>query len=673
MDKKLENIIKEIPKKPGVYQFKDKNKAVLYIGKAIDLRKRVKSYFQQTSKQSIRIQKMVSQIVDIEFTVVSSELEAIILETNLIKEIRPKYNILMKDDKNFVYIKITKNEDFPQIQIVRKVENDGALYFGPKTAAGKVRKTLDVLKKVFPYRHCNLFLEYDATGRVKVVKKTTKFPCLDYHIKRCIGPCVGNCNRDEYQDIIKQIIWFLKGNTDEIINSLASQMQKAAADKQFEKAAKLRDKLHAIKEISEKQVVSAPNREDLDAINFVSEAGRIFFTLFMIRDGKLLNQENFEFKSGVDKEDDKDYIEILESFIKQYYEKCTDFPKEILISHELSNKETLIKWISEIKGTKVKILVPQKGEKEKILKLAEKNAKNYANMSRIKWQSDENKRKKALEEIKDVLDLKKIPRRIECFDISHISGTNQVASMVVFDNGSPANKKYRRFKIRTVKEGKPDDFAAMLEVLKRRFLYLVKSKSNIKFRKSGEIIKGTLNKKVAGFCKQQTEDDLDYFYDIRIKDSTDEFLMGLIQRAKKNRVYIAANKNMVEEAEKLGFQHLKKAPSEIKVTKTKTCLLFNKSKYKQEKGFAQKPDLIVIDGGKGQLTQGIKVQKEFKTDITLVALAKRNEDVYIPGNKNPLPFKKDSEGLYLLQQVRDEAHRFAINYHKKLRSKNMIN
>jgi excinuclease ABC subunit C len=670
--KNNENIISQIPNKPGVYQFKDKNGNVLYIGKAKDLRKRIKSYFQQTNKQSIRIQKMVEQIDDIEVTVVNSELEAIILETNLIKEIRPKYNILMKDDKNYVYVKITKNEDFPQIKIVRKVENDGALYFGPKTAAGKVRKTLDVLKKIFPYRHCNLFLKYEKTGKVTVVNKTMKYPCLDYHIKRCIGPCVCNCTKQEYEEIIKQIVRFLRGHTDEIIESLSLQMQQAAADKQFEKAAKLRDKLQAITEISEKQVVSTPNREDIDAINFVSETGRIFFTLFMIRDGKFINQENFEFKSGVDKEDIKDYEEILESFITQYYEKCTDFPKEILIPNKIPGIETLEKWISEIKGSKIKILIPQKGEKEKIIKLAEKNAKNFANLSRIKWQNNEQKRKKALEELKEKLNLPKIPRRIECFDISHISGTNQVASMVVFKNGTPSTKDYRRFKIRTLKEGKPDDFAAMLEVLKRRFLYLVKSKSDIKFKKTKDILTGSLNKKIISTCKHQVIKDFDYYFDFKIQKNFTDFFMGIIQRAKKNRIYIAAEKSVLEEAEKSGFVKVKKSPDEIKISKQKTCLMFDKSKYKQEKGFAEKPDLILIDGGKGQLTQGVKIQKKFKTDIKLVALAKKNEDVYIPGSNLPLPFAKDSEALYLLQQLRDEAHRFAITYHKNLRSKEMF-
>lgn len=670
--KKLEIILKELPKKPGVYQFKDKEGNILYVGKAVDLRNRVKSYFQQTNKQSLRIQKMVSQIEDIDFTIVSSELEAIILETNLIKEIRPKYNILMKDDKSFVYIKISKNEDFPQIQIVRKVVNDGALYFGPKTAAGKVRKTLDVLKKVFPYRHCNLFLKYEKGGKVKVLNKATKFPCLDYHIKRCIGPCVGNVNKEEYIEIIDQIIRFLKGQTSDIIEVLNKQMHEAANSKLFEKAASIRDKLHAINDISEKQIISAPNREDIDAINFASEAGRVFFTLFMIRDGKLINQENFEFKTGVEKEDNKDYEEILESFIKQYYEKTTDFPKEIIIPNHLINSKSLEKFISDLKGFKVKILVPQKGEKDKIVKLAERNAKTFANHSRLKWQNDEEKRKKALNELKVVLKLDKIPRRIECFDISHISGTNQVASMVVYENGSPVTKQYKRFKIRTLKEGKPDDFAAMLEVLKRRFMYLVKGKSDIKLRIKGDILTGKLAKEIVGTSKYELLEDLDFFTDIKLKDHLNEFLMALIQKAKNNRVYIGIPVKYLEEAEKLGFQIVKKSPKEVKIKKTYKCLLFNKSKYKEEKGFSQKPDLILIDGGKGQLAQGIKIQNKFGTDIKMVALAKKHEDVFEHGNERPLPFAKDSESLYLLQQIRDEAHRFAVTYHKNLRSKSMF-
>lgn len=694
ISKNIIKILENIPKKTGVYRFKDESGEVLYVGKAIDLRKRVKNYFQQTEKQSARIQKMVSQIDDIDYTIVSSELEAIILETNLIKELRPKYNIMMKDDKNFVYIKITKNEDFPQISIVRKVLNDGALYFGPKTAAGKVSKTLDVLKKIFPYRHCNLFLEYNK-GKVEVKKKTANYPCLDYHIKRCIGPCVGNCTKEEYGEIIQQIIHFLQGKADEILEILARQMQKAAADKKFEKAAKLRDKLHAVQEIIEKQIVSAPHREDMDAINYSEDSGRIFFTLFMIRDGKLINQENFIFKSGEGSEKVEDTSEILESFLNQYYEKSTDFPKEILVPHEIVNIKLMEEWISSLKGAKISILIPQKGEKYKILDLTLRNAKTFANQSRIRWQNNEEKRKKALEELKEKLKLSKIPRRIECYDISHISGTNQVASMVVFENGEPANKKYRRFKIRTLEEGKPDDFAAMLEVLKRRFLYLIKSKNDIEIRKASkkdqndlskltgnkknkvkEYIKGTKDKKIVAACKYKLFDELDYFSDISFavinEETRKELIMAMIDKAKKSRVYVCTSIENVKEFENAGFQIVKKTPDEIKIPNGNVCLLFNKSKYKEEKEFAAKPDLIVIDGGKGQLSQGIKVEKESGVNIPLIALAKKDEDVFSPGSKGPLPFGKNSEGLYLLQQVRDEAHRFALAYHRKLRGKEMI-
>jgi excinuclease ABC subunit C len=674
---KLNKLIENISKSPGVYRFIDKEGTVLYVGKAINLNKRVKSYYQQFDRNSVRIQKLVSQIADISTTVVGSELEAILLETNLIKQLRPKYNILMKDDKNFVYIKITKNEDFPQINIVRKVENDGALYFGPKTAAGKVRKTLDVLKKIFPYRHCNLFLE-QKDGVVKVSKNTIKYPCLDYHIKRCIGPCVGNCTKEEYAEIINQIIRFLKGNTDEIITGLAIQMQKAAADKKFEKAAKLRDKLHAIQEISERQIVSAPNREDMDAIQFISQLGKVFFTLFMIRDGKLINQENFVFNAtdGDGKNSDND--EILEAFLTQYYECATDFPKEILISNENSDDkyDMLENWISEKACKKITIISPQKGEKKKILDLALNNVKNFIKQNQARWQSDEARKKKALSEIKEALGLKKDPKRIECFDISHLGGTDQVASMVVFENGAPEKKHYKRFKIKTVEEGKPDDFAAMLEVIKRRCLYLVNSKTDIVLKVQKNIATGLINKKQVGTGEILNLENLSIIKSIKFKsknkDIQKQFIQALAIKAKKNRVYIECKKEILNTCEKLGFQQLKKLPEEIKLKKGCEYLLLNKSKYKEDKGFSVEPDLILIDGGKGQLSQGIKVLKELGLNIQLVAIAKKFENLFVPGKKDPIILQKDSEGIYLLRQIRDESHRFAIEYNRNLRSKSMF-
>jgi len=708
---KVEKILNKIPKKTGIYQFKDKKGNILYIGKAKDLRKRVKSYFQNKSRQSVRIRKMAEQIEDIDFTVVSTELEAIILESNLIKQHHPKYNIMMRDDKNFAYIKITQNEDFPQISIVRKVLNDGALYFGPKTAAHKAKKTLHVLKKIFPYRHCSLFIEYDhplkdsyskTKHKVTVKRKVIKYPCLDFHIKRCIGPCVGTCTKEEYAKIIDNIIMFLKGKSDDIIESLAKEMQKAAIDKNFEKAAKIRDKLHAVQDICEKQIVSDPKRKDTDVINYKAHLGRIYFTLFMIRDGKLISQENFVFKSDEIESDSGEEEEILSSFINQYYEKASDFPKEVFIPTKLTDHKILEEWLSQQKGKKVKILTPQKGEKNKILQLAKNNADSFANHSTAKWQVDDTKRMSALSELKDKLKLKSDPKRIECYDISHISGTNQVAAMIVFENGKPIKKQYRRFKIRTVEEGKPDDFAAMLEVLKRRLLYLMKSKSDIKIKKVSKkdipeiekldkklLVKGKTHKKqfkailesakkdsdnLFGFLKYEKFKDLDYFYDIKCidKEKYGDLLLSIVQKAVKNRVYVSTKKEFTEESEKVGFRTIKKLPQEIKIKKTEVCLLFDKSKYAKERGFEKTPDLIVIDGGKGQLTQGIKIRKHFNLDIPIVALAKKNEDVYVPNQSFPVDFAKDSEALYLLQQVRDEAHRFALSYHHKLRSKALI-
>lgn len=671
---KLNKLIENVPPSPGVYRFIDKDGVVIYIGKAINLKKRVKSYFQQFERNSLRIQKLASQINDISTTVVGSELEAILLETNLIKQLRPKYNILMKDDKNFVYIKITKNEDFPQISIVRKVENDGALYFGPKTAAGKVKKTLDVLKKIFPYRHCGLFLE-QKDGGIKVSKATIKYPCLDYHIKRCIGPCVGNCTKEEYSEIIDQIIRFFKGDTDEIITGLAKQMQKAAADKKFEKAAKLRDKMQAIQEISEKQVISSPTREDIDAIHFINQLGKVFFTLFMIRDGKLINQENFIFDAFDADEKNLDKDEMLEAFLAQYYEKATDFPKEILIPESNFDK-SLENWVSEKAGKKVSIITPQKGEKKKIIELALSNVKNFVKQNQARWQSDEARKNKALSEIKEALNLKKEPKRIECFDISHLGGTDQVASMVVFEKGAPEKKHYKRFKIKTVEEGKPDDFAAMLEVIKRRCSYLVKSKTNVSIKLKKGIAAGLLDGKQIGTARILNEGNLSFIKEVKFDSKNsgeiNQFLIAVLNKTKKNRVYFECKKELVDICGKFGFQHLKKLPNEIKPKRGLEYLLLNKSKYKEDKGFSIAPDLIVIDGGKGQLSQGVKVLKEFGLDIPLVAIAKKFENLFVPCKKDPIILPKDSEGIYLLQQIRDESHRFAIQFNRDLRSKSMF-
>ncbi|MBD3157128.1 excinuclease ABC subunit UvrC [Candidatus Peregrinibacteria bacterium] len=671
---KIKKLLSSIPASTGVYQFIDKEGEVIYVGKAINLKKRVKSYFQRYDNHSVRIQKLVQHIHDIHTTVVGSELEAILLETNLIKERKPKYNILMKDDKNFVYIKITKNEDFPRISVVRKVEQDGALYFGPKTAASKVKKTLNVLKKIFPYRHCNLELE-QQNETVIVRKKTMKYPCLDYHIKRCVGPCINKCTKEEYHEIIEQIIRFLKGNTEEIIETLNRRMNKAARNKQFEKAAKLRDKLYAIKDISEKQIISSPKRIDIDSVQCISQHGKAFVTLFMIRDGKLINQENFILKAFEAQNKGSDKEEIITSFLSQYYAQATDFPKQIISPVSITDS-SLHDMIASRADQTVTIIKPQRGEKKKILDLTLRNVKNFVKQNQVRWQSDKAKRKKALQDIAEALQLDKKPKRIECFDISHLGGTNQVASMVVFENGIPIKKQYKRFKIKTVEEGKPDDFAAMMEVIKRRSAYLVKSQHDVTLSVRKGQAKGKYKNKVIATAKLENNDTISVISSLQWKTKKkklqEDFIRLLAEKAKKNRVYIeclATQKPIVKAA---GFRHIKKIPDELSSHKKKHYFLLNKSAYKKEKGFTIMPDLIMIDGGKGQLSQGVSVLKEHNLDIPLVAIAKKFEHLFIPGRTQPIIMEKTSEGLYLLQQIRDEAHRFAINYNKKLRSKTMF-
>ena len=640
---KIKKLLPSIPASPGVYQFIDKEGEILYVGKAINLKKRVKSYFQRYKNHSIRIQKLVQNIDDIKTTVVGNELEAILLETNLIKESKPKYNILMKDDKNFVYIKITKNEDFPRINIVRKVEQDGALYFGPKTAASKVKKTLNVLKKIFPYRHCNLVLK-QQNGKVIVSKKTMKYPCLDYHIKRCIGPCINNCTKEQYHEIIDQIIRFLKGSTEEIIKTLTKRMNQAAQNKKFEKAAKIRDKLYAIKDISEKQIISSPKRIDIDSVQCISQHGKAFITLFMIRDGKLINQENFILKAFEAQDKESDKKEIIASFLAQYYARATDFPKQILSPVPVTDS-SLLEMIAKKADHTITIITPQRGEKKKILDLTLRNVKNFVKQNQVRWQSDEAKRKKALQDITNALNLKNKPRRIECFDISHLGGTNQVASMVVFENGIPLKKHYKRFKIKTVEEGKPDDFAAMLEVIKRRSIYLVKGQCDVKVSMRKGQGKGKHNDKVIATANLDNKETFSVISSIKWKtkkkELKEDFIRALSEKAKKTRVYVTCSTSQESILKTVGFRHIKKIPDELSSEKNKKYLLLNKAKYKEEKGFMIKPDLIMIDGGKGQLSQGVSVLKEYDLDIPLVAIAKKFEHLFVPGRKNPIIMKKN--------------------------------
>lgn len=703
---------------------------VLYIGKAKDLRNRVKTYFQKGYAHSTRTKKLLDNTEDIEYIVTDNELEAYILETNLIKELRPRYNILMKDDKNFVYIKIQLNEDFPRIRVVRKMEKDGAKYIGPKTGAVKVFEFFRILKKLFPFRHCQLDIEWkDSTyqasapdpSNVKVTNQVIDYPCLDYFIKRCPGPCVGATTTEEYRSIVNQIIDFLEGRGDELLKKLRTQMMEAATQKKFELAARLRDKLLTVKEMMEKQKASDPERKDTDVIHFHVEFSRAYVNIFLIRDGKLIRHENFVLDAfEIQKTGDAPSSEILESFMKAYYEKAADIPKEILIPEPIEDQEILGAWISEMKGEKVKILVPQKGEKNKLLELSRKNAETFAKQYRLKFMAAEEE-KQAVADLSEALELidqktKRLLelRRIECYDISHLGGEHTVGSMVVFENGFPKREHYRHFKLRTV-QGKPDDFASMTEVLSRRLKYIAEKDQSIKFRfgtKKDLSAIGNIAEKVCGTRKKQWKRDflprnfllaqkdkeivslcllttinnlniLEYLW---VKDSERDKQLGyrlmdiLLEKKKIKRAYVYCYPEMEAYYSTYGYVVLKMVPEALRLRAEEEkwgkwepiFMVFDRKKRNLDPSFSLRPQLMVVDGGKPQLSAALQALKEANLEIPVCALAKRLEEIYLPGKQAPILLEAGEEALKLLQRLRDEAHRFAIEFQRDLKRKNLF-
>jgi excinuclease ABC subunit C len=689
---KLPQTLSSLPSLPGVYKMIDEEGKVIYVGKAKNLSKRVRQYFQKSKTLSERTRKMVENTDDIKYVVVDSELEALILELNLIKELRPKYNVLLKDDKNFVYIKIT-NEDFPRIQIVRKIDDKKSTYFGPKTAKHKVEKTFKILKKLFPFRHCTLDLKQLQDGKVEVTRKTIKYPCLDYYIKRCMAPCISNCTKEEYLSAINNVKRFFEGKHEEIIKSLYEEMHTLAAKKEFEKAAKLRDRIKNVESILEKQKISDPNAIDRDIINYVIEEGRAFFNLFQIRGGKLINQENFALHAKlVDEKDEDSKKELLGSFLEQYYEKTTNIPKEILIPHE-PDERTI----------DIKLTIPQKGEKSRLLELSYKNAKVFADRNRANWE-EEGGTKNILEELKSQFKLKKPPKRIECYDISHLAGTETVGSMIVFANGTPKAQDYRKFRIRTVID-KPDDYKSLEELLTRRLNHLKDELSEYKIKKAvkkdqkaiEEIIKkeDTLDDrdidyktfitakkdgKIYGFVREKKLEEntkissLWVAKEARGQKLGHKLLKALIKNSKAKRLYISCLYKLKDYYEQIGFTEIKALPKDLKKDleyfEIELVMAYDNTK-KEDKSFSSIPDLIIIDGGKGQLSTAEKVLKNFKLEIPVISIAKENEEIFIPGQKESLKLDKTNQILKLIQHARDEAHRFAISYNRNLRSKKL--
>ncbi|MGB8347888.1 MAG: excinuclease ABC subunit UvrC, partial [Ktedonobacteraceae bacterium] len=469
MNEKIQSVLNSLPHKPGIYLMKDVEGIILYVGKAISLYNRVRSYFQESTDLSPKNRHMVARIDDIEFVVVKNEVEALVLESNYIKQYRPKYNVLLRDDKSYPYIKVALTEDFPRVYRVRSFHRDGNRYFGPYTNSSAVDATLDLLNKLFAFRTCR----YDASAWAAPAggepppgwkQKLLPRPCTQYYIHRCIAPCVGYADRAAYAAVIKQVILFLEGKHDEVVKTLQAQMETAAENLNFEEAARLRDRIRAVEQILEKQrVIHTEGQDDQDVMALASGEDETCAMVFFFRSGKLIGREFFILQGTRDSSPG----EIMTSFLQQFYESAPHIPQEVITEAEPDDRDMIQAWLREKRERAVTISTPKRGEKLRLVEMVRQNAQEVLEQQRIKWLTDSQKTQMALEELQDALNLAVPPRRIECYDISNTQGTNSVGAMVVFEAGRPKVSEYRRFKIKTV-EG-PNDFASHQEVLRRRF------------------------------------------------------------------------------------------------------------------------------------------------------------------------------------------------------------
>jgi excinuclease ABC subunit C len=553
----LQATLKKLPDRPGVYLMRDARGDVVYVGKAQSLRSRVRSYWQKATPvgEVHRIRSVIDRVTEVEYTLTDSISEALLLEANLIKRYRPRFNVRLKDDKSYPYIKITMADDFPRVERTRKLVEDGSRYFGPYASASSVDESMNLVRRLFPFRTCTIDIE-DG-------KRALARPCLLYHIKRCQGPCIEAVSKADYRGQIDQIELFLEGRQESVVQALAADMKTASEKTDYERAATLRDKIRAIERTMESQKMAAFKRTELDMVGLARQDNQAAIQLFAIRGGKMIGRDVFLLDAVREASDE----EVLSSFLLQFYARATSIPPQVLVPNLLPDAADLEAFLGERRGGPSRLAVPQRGEKRELMALATRNAGETLAREQARWMADEGKTLGALEELAEALGLPGPPLRIECYDISTIQGSDTVGSMVVFEEGRPRTGEYRRFKIRTV-EG-PNDFASHQEVLRRRFR--------------------------------------------RAKDGDEG----------------------AEEALRWAM-----------------------------------PDLVIIDGGKGQVSAAKEVFDELGLhDLPLAGLAKEREELFRPGIADPVVLPSTSAALYLVQRLRDEAHRFAITYHRDLRSK----
>lgn len=558
----IQELLKNLPAKPGVYLHKDKHGTILYVGKAINLRSRVRSYF-HNNVDSVKTQRLRREIADVETISTDSELEALLLENTLIKKHQPRYNVRLKDDKRYPYIKIHWADAYPKVTVTRRMERDGSRYFGPYTSVWAVHQTLDMLRKVFPYLTCD-----------RVITGQDERACLYYDIKLCNGPCIGAVSKQQYRAMIQQLMEFLNGKTEGVVKQIEVKMEQAAVNLHFEKAAEYRDQLRAVNQVVAKQKVISAANADQDVIAFAREKGDACVQVFFIRHGKLIGREYFLLEGTEDEADET----VLQEFLTQFYDEAAHVPREVLLPQEVSEAMVIEEWLRRKRSTKVTLQVPQRGQKRELVEMAANNAADTLATLRQQWAADRSKHVTAMAELQQALNLPTPPARIECYDISHTQGVQTVGSMVVFVQGAPRKSDYRRFNVQTVGN---DDYGAMREVLTRRFQ--------------------------------------------RYKDA----LAGELHD-----------------------------PSQI-------------GQARKETAWALLPDLLIVDGGKGQLGTAVDVLRAFglENEVPLAGLAKQEEELFVPGQIQSIRLPRRSEGLYLVQRVRDEAHRFANEGHRQQRSK----
>lgn len=546
-----------LPKKPGVYLMRNVKKRIIYVGKAVNLFSRVRSYFHASAQENNKTRRLVSEIHDLEWIITETEVEALILEANLIKKHRPRYNVRLKDDKRYPYLKIT-NEDFPKVLITRRMKRDGARYYGPYTSTSALRETLDLLRRLFPYRTC----DRDITGK-------DRRACLYHDLQLCTAPCIGAVDKAQYNAVIEQLVRFMGGQTEGVMEEMLADIDQAAADLKFERAAQLRDRYQSLQHVMERQRIISTAATNQDVIAVACDNGNACLEVFFVRNGKLLGREHFVMEGGGC--DDEE--EIITAFLQQFYTEAATVPPEILLPSRIAEAAVLEQWLRTKRGDVVYLTVPREGPGRDILNLATSNAAETLRMLKAQWEMDKHRSERALNELQEGLDLPRSPVRMECYDISTTQGVEVVGSMVVFEHGTPKKSHYRRFKIRTV-QGQ-DDFASMREVLLRRF---------DRWRRiTGGELKGT----------------------------------------------------------------------------------------RGSQAWSKLPDLLVVDGGKGQLGMAVEVLEQFdlQDKVPVVGLAKRHEEIFIPDRRVPVRFNPSDPAILLMRRIRDEAHRFAITYHRQRRRK----